>query len=66
MSKAEQDLAYVQAVVRDSESTSSGPRSIYILWAFIYLARRRGAMSGRVAWQFVLDLAGREGVRIAL
>ena len=26
----------------------------------------RGAMSGRVAWQFVLDLAGREGVRIAL
>ena len=25
-----------------------------------------GAMSGRVAWQFVLDLAGREGVRIAL
>ena len=25
----------------------------------------RGAMSGRVAWQFVLDLAGREGVRIA-
>ena len=26
----------------------------------------RGAMSGRVAWQFVQDLAGREGVRIAL
>jgi len=26
----------------------------------------RGAMSGRVAWQFVLDLAGREGVRISL
>jgi hypothetical protein len=26
----------------------------------------RGAMSGRVAWQFVLDLAGREGVRIQL
>ncbi|HUF86962.1 MAG TPA: ATP-binding protein [Thermohalobaculum sp.] len=26
----------------------------------------RGAMSGRVAWQFVLDLAGREGVRIRL
>ncbi len=25
----------------------------------------RGAMSGRVAWQFVQDLAGREGVRIA-
>ena len=24
----------------------------------------RGAMSGRVAWQFVQDLAGREGVRI--
>jgi len=24
----------------------------------------RGAMSGRVAWQYVLDLAGREGVRI--
>ena len=26
----------------------------------------RGAMSGRVAWQFVQDLAGREGVRIAI
>ena len=26
----------------------------------------RGAMSGRVAWQFVQALAGREGVRIAL
>jgi predicted AAA+ superfamily ATPase len=26
----------------------------------------RGAMSGRVAWQFVQDLAGREGVKIAL
>ena len=26
----------------------------------------RGAMSGRVAWQFVQDLAGREGVRIAV
>jgi predicted AAA+ superfamily ATPase len=26
----------------------------------------RGAMSGRVAWQFVQDLAGREGVRITL
>jgi predicted AAA+ superfamily ATPase len=26
----------------------------------------RGAMSGRVAWQFVLDLAGRDGVRIPL
>ncbi len=26
----------------------------------------RGAMSGRVAWQFVLDLAGREGVPIDL
>lgn len=26
----------------------------------------RGAMSGRVAWQYVQDLAGREGVRIAL
>jgi hypothetical protein len=25
----------------------------------------RGAMSGRVAWQYVQDLAGREGVRIA-
>jgi predicted AAA+ superfamily ATPase len=24
----------------------------------------RGAMSGRVAWQYVLDLAGREGVRV--
>jgi predicted AAA+ superfamily ATPase len=26
----------------------------------------RGAMSGRVAWQFVQDLAGREGVRIKI
>jgi len=26
----------------------------------------RGAMSGRVAWQYVQDLAGREGVRITL
>ncbi len=26
----------------------------------------RGAMSGRVAWQFVLDLAGREGVPVTL
>jgi predicted AAA+ superfamily ATPase len=26
----------------------------------------RGAMSGRVAWQYVQDLAGREGVRISL
>ncbi len=26
----------------------------------------RGAMSGRVAWQYVQDLAGREGVRIEL
>ncbi len=26
----------------------------------------RGAMSGRVAWQYVMDLAGREGVRISL
>jgi predicted AAA+ superfamily ATPase len=26
----------------------------------------RGAMSGRVAWQFVQDLAGREGVRITV
>ena len=26
----------------------------------------RGAMSGRVAWQYVQDLAGREGVKIAL
>ena len=26
----------------------------------------RGAMSGRVAWQFVLDLAGRRGVRLPL
>jgi predicted AAA+ superfamily ATPase len=25
----------------------------------------RGAMSGRVAWQYVQDLAGREGVRVA-
>jgi predicted AAA+ superfamily ATPase len=25
----------------------------------------RGAMSGRIAWQYVQDLAGREGVRIA-
>jgi hypothetical protein len=26
----------------------------------------RGAMSGRVAWQFVQDLAGREGVRLSV
>jgi predicted AAA+ superfamily ATPase len=26
----------------------------------------RGAVSGRVAWQFVQDLAGRRGVRIRL
>ena len=26
----------------------------------------RGAMSGRVAWQFVQDLAGRRGVRLSL
>jgi predicted AAA+ superfamily ATPase len=25
----------------------------------------RGARSGRVAWQFVQDLAGRKGVRLA-
>ena len=37
MSKAEQDLAYVQEVVRDSESGSCAPRSIFILWAIIYL-----------------------------
>lgn len=37
MSKVEQDLAYVQGVVKDAEGTSPGPRSIYVLWAIIYL-----------------------------
>ena len=38
MTKVEQDLAYVQDVVRDAEASASGPRSIYILWAAIYFA----------------------------
>ena len=36
MSNAEQDLAYVQEVVKGAESAPSGPRAIYILWAVIY------------------------------
>lgn len=38
MSKVEQDLAYVQDVVRGAEPVPSGPRAIYILWALIYFA----------------------------
>ena len=38
MTKVEQDLAYVQNVVKDAETSGSGPRSIYILWAAIYFA----------------------------
>ncbi len=36
MSNAEQDLAYVQDVVKSAESAPSGPRAIYLLWAVIY------------------------------
>ena len=36
MSKVEQDLAYVQEVVKNAEGASSGPREIYILWAVVY------------------------------
>lgn len=37
MSQAEQDLAYVQNIVREAEDNVSAPRSIYFIWAAIYL-----------------------------
>ncbi|MDX1517798.1 MAG: hypothetical protein R3288_13215 [Woeseiaceae bacterium] len=37
MTQAERDLAYVQDVVREAELSTASPRSIYFLWAVIYL-----------------------------
>ena len=36
MTQAEQDLAYIQDVVRESENHLSAPRSIFFIWAAIY------------------------------
>ena len=36
MSRAEQDLAYVQDVVRVAENSLGAPRSIFFIWAAIY------------------------------
>ena len=36
MSQAEQDLAYIQDVVREAEGGDAAPRSIYFLWGVIY------------------------------
>ena len=37
MSQVEQDLAYVKAVVQQGDKQPVGPRSIYLLWAIVYL-----------------------------
>jgi hypothetical protein len=36
MSQAEQDLAYVQDIVREAEGNVSAPRGIFFIWALIY------------------------------
>lgn len=51
MSRAEQDLAYVSEVIRDAETASSHPRSIYFLWAAIYFV-------GFSLYDYSLETAG--------